>query len=72
MGQIRFSEGTLPSVIGNVNCTGDEAGLVYCHHVVSPPCDRFSDAGVFCQGKMMLLSLNFHNVKLSSLMQYRS
>lgn len=49
--QIRFSEGVLPSVMGMVNCSGDESRIVDCHHAASPPCGRFSDAGVFCQGE---------------------
>ena len=49
--QIRFSEGILPSVIGMVNCSGDETGIVDCLHVAWPPCGRFADAGVLCQGK---------------------
>lgn len=48
--QIRFSEGILPSLMGMVNCSGDETGVVDCNHVALPPCERFSDAGVICQG----------------------
>ena len=49
--EIRFSEGVLPSVMGMVNCSGDELRIIDCHHAASPPCGRFSDAGVFCQGE---------------------
>ena len=38
-------------MIGRVSCSGDEVEIIDCHHVVSPPCGRFSDAGVICQGK---------------------
>lgn len=48
--QIRFSEGVLPSVVGMVNCSGDETEIVDCHHVAWPSCGRFDDAGVFCLG----------------------
>lgn len=37
--------------MGMVNCSGDEARIVDCHYVAWPQCGRFSDAGVFCQGK---------------------
>ena len=51
--QIPFSEGTLSSLIGMVNCSGDEVDRLECHHVLSPLCGRFSDAGVVCQGKVV-------------------
>ena len=39
--------------MGMVNCSGDESELISCDHVDSPQCDRFSDAGVICQGKTL-------------------
>ena len=51
-----FSERTLPALIGTVNCSGDESGILNCHHVDSPRCDRFSDAEVICQGKTCMVT----------------
>ena len=68
--QIRFSEGTSPSVIGMVNCSGDEVEILDCHHIVSPPCGRFSDAGVICQGKEgfnTIVIIRYYNIMLNCL-----
>ena len=50
-----FNEGVLSSVIGMVNCSGGESKIVNCDHIVFPPCGRYSDAGVLCQGKTIIL-----------------
>ena len=47
-----FDEGTLPTAINYLECTGDEAQLSDCRintELVSS-CGRFADAGLACQG----------------------
>ena len=47
-----FSEGTLSTVLIDVNCTGSESSLTYCStgHIADYDCGQYEDAGVVCQG----------------------
>ena len=51
----QFSNPLVPVVIGNVECTGEETGLLQCSHVTDSnqavsECDPRENAAVSCQG----------------------
>lgn len=47
-----------PIHVSNVECTGNETGLIDCVYdsIPSTGCDHSDDAGVLCQGIMYLAS----------------
>lgn len=54
-----FSDASLPVLIGNVNCFGEESGLLTCSHLtdhdeVVSQCDPNENGVVRCQGKCTL------------------
>ena len=50
-----FGENRLPFVLGGVNCSGSEQGLLDCPRIQSNSvsCSAYQDAGVVCQGEML-------------------
>lgn len=57
-----FSEPLLPVLIGNVDCSGEEQGLLLCPHLtesdeVVSQCDPNENGAVRCQGKLHFIIL---------------
>ena len=51
-----FSDASVPVLIGNVDCSGNESNLLECSHItendeVVSQCDPREKAAVACQGK---------------------
>ena len=55
----QFGKGTGPLILDRLGCTGNEAGLLSCYHrgieVIGSNCTHSDDAGVRCQGRVILL-----------------
>ena len=52
--QAQFGEGSGPTFLNDVTCTGTESELLSCEHdgIGGHFCDHSDDAGVRCQGNM--------------------
>ena len=48
-----FREENLPTLLGSVNCTGNEVSLLECQHNVETVCANTADSGVICQGEVL-------------------
>ena len=51
LSQSHTPSGSVPDIIGKVDCTGDERNLFECRHRYGPNswCDNTNDAGVKCK-----------------------
>ena len=44
-----FGQGTGPTLLGDVDCVGNETRLVDCQYTATPNCIHGEDAGVSCK-----------------------
>ena len=59
-----FGENSLPFVLGGVNCSGSERGLLDCPRIQAYDvgCSAYQDAGVVCQGNPVMCSNSYDTV----------
>ena len=56
LGSAQYGEGTVPVLLDNVNCVGDELNLITCGHneIGIHDCEHSKDAAVECWGTYVL------------------
>ena len=55
-----FGEGTLPILISDLQCTGEEASLLDCEYYKNPDfCDHDEDASLLCPGESKHATLTY-------------
>ena len=55
-----YGEGTIPIMLANVSCTGDESNMIICGHngIGIHDCKHSEDAAVECWGKPSLIEID--------------
>ena len=56
-----FGEGTGSIWLDDVSCSGTESTLVSCSHngLGSNDCDHYEDAGVYCEGSLIMFHADY-------------